>query len=151
MHIVFIIILINLAILAAAVLLPVITLVLIRLDYIFLILVVAILVIGTNVEGVGDYALLRDFELHTVFIILIHLGFCFAWFLLQQIRIIKIYPFRIAACALSAFLLAFIAAGLIESVDTIWQWTIGILNFLVLMYLRNRRGDLFVGQNKVIS
>ena len=135
-----------LGLLLAALLIPIVAKILIRIDYLFIALLVWMFVFGGN--GFVDVALLYGRDVHTVFILLTIAAAGFIWFGLQQIKIIIVYPFRILACALSAFLIVYLlSTGLLgsrvqEGMDIIWQWAIGIAYFILLMVLRSRDDDL---------
>lgn len=99
--------------------------------------------------GLGtDRGLLSNYDIHTVFVILIYLVAVGIWYGLQQIRVFNIYIFRILACAFSAFILTWLVSdGLLgqniaDGMDTIWMWTIGIVYFVLAVGLRARNSSL---------
>ena len=142
---------IQLGLLALVILVPIIARVLIRLDYVFLLLIVWGFVFGAS--GQNPDGLLVGFEIHTVFMVLTYLAVCGAWFGLQRIKVLNLYIFRIAACALSAYLFVeFATRGwfghtIAHGMDTIWQWTIGIVCFAVALVMRSGAGGLFERSN----
>ena len=137
---------IQLAILALAIFVPVAAVILIHLDYVFIFLVVWGFVFGAS--GQNPYALLASYDIHTVFVILIYLAVGAAWFGLQRIKVFKVYVFRIAACAFSAYVfIAFATRGwfgetIANGMDTIWQWAVGIVCFAVFLFVRSRGSGL---------
>jgi hypothetical protein len=132
---------VQLAILALVIFVPVIASLLIRLDYVLILLIVWGFVFGAS--GQNPDGLLAGHEIHTVFVILTYLAVCAAWFGLQRIRVLNLYIFRIGACAFSAYLFVeFATRGLFGQtiaggMDTIWQWTIGIVCFAVTLVVRS--------------
>ena len=132
---------IQLAILALVTFVPIIASLLIRLDYVLLLLIVWGFVFGAS--GQNPNGLLADYDIHTVFTILSYLAVCAAWFGLQRIRVFNIYILRIAACAFSAYLFVeFATRGLFGQtvaggMDTIWQWTVGVICFGVALVVRS--------------
>jgi len=139
-------ILIILALYIAAFFIPILAKILIHFDYVLVLLAVWIFVFG--IGGHNEHALLVDYELHTVFTILIYVAAIAIWFGLQNIRVLRIYIFRIIGCALSAFVLTYlVSTGLLgqeiaDGMDTIWQWTIGILYFAIAVGLRAKNSNL---------
>jgi len=79
---------------------------------------------------------------------LIYLAAFGIWFGLQQIRVFNFYIFRIIACAISAYFFTFMALTgffgqtIADGMDLIWQWTAGIVYFIVAMALRSRDNSL---------
>ncbi len=134
-------IMIPLALLALSIIVPILLKIIVHLDYCLLLLVVWAYVFDANGPN-GWKGLLSDYEIHTVFVILIFLAALGIWFGIQQIRIFNIYIFRVVACALSAFLFTYLLTeGLFgktiaDGMDTIWQWTVGIVYFGIVMALR---------------
>ena len=139
-------ILIILAIYLAAFFIPVLAKILIHLDYIFVLLATWIFVFGAG--GHFEHGLLFDKEVHTVFVILIYFAGIGIWYAIQNIRIFKIYIFRIIACAFSALVLTLLVSdGLLgediaNRMDVIWQWTFGIVYFAVTVSLRAKSNSL---------
>ena len=137
---------IILALYVAAFFLPILAKILIHMDYVIILLAVWIFVFG--VGGTMDRGLLANHEIHTVFVILIHLAAIGIWYGLQQIRVFHIYVFRILACAFAAFIFTWLVSsglfgqGIADGMDTIWQWTVGILYFAVAMGLRAKEHSL---------
>jgi len=137
---------IILALYIIAFFIPVLAKILIHFDYVLVLLAVWIFVFG--IGGHNEHALLVNYEIHTVFTILIYLAALAMWFGLQNIRVFNIYIFRILACALSAFILTYlVSTGLLgqriaEGMDTIWQWTFGILYFAIAVGLRAQDSSL---------
>lgn len=140
-----VLLLIEIAIVALALLVPIIAKILINLDYVFLLLLMWYFVFAGGYDGNG---LLSNYEIHTVFVVLIYLAAIGIWFGLQQIKIFNLYVFRIAACGLSAYMFTYmVKTGLLgqtiaTSMDTIWRWTIGIVYFLIVVFLRVRDKSL---------
>jgi len=130
----------------AAFLIPILAKILLHFDYVLVLLSVWIFIFG--IGGHNEHALLVNHEIHTVFTILIYLAAVGIWFGLQNIRIFNIYVFRILACALSAFILTWLVSdGLLgqsiaDGMDTIWQWTVGILYFVIAIGLRAQGSSL---------
>jgi len=130
----------------AAFFLPILAKILIHFDYVLVLLIVWIFIFG--VGGHNQYALLVNHDVHTVFTILIYLAALGIWFGLQNIRIFNIYVFRIIACALSAFVITWLVSdgllgqGIADGMDTIWQWTVGIVYFALMVGLRAQGGSL---------
>jgi hypothetical protein len=125
---------------------PIIAKIFIHLDYGFLLILVWGFVFGAS--GYNPDGLLANHELHTVFVILIYLAALAIWFGLQQIRVIKIYIFRIFACALSAFIFTYLVStglfgrAIADGMDIIWQWAVGIVYFGIAIMLRVRDESL---------
>jgi len=130
----------------AALFIPILAKILIHFDYVIVLLAVWIFVFGFG--GHNEYALLVNHEIHTVFVILIYLAAIGAWFGLQNIRVFRVYIFRILGCALSAVVLTWLIAdgllgqGIAENMDAIWQWAIGIAYFGLALGLRARTNTL---------
>ena len=139
-------VLIILAIYIAALFIPILAKILIHFDYVLVLLATWVFVFGAG--GHFEYGLLVNHEVHTVFAILICLAALAIWFFIQNIRIFKIYIFRILACALSAFILTYlVSTGLLgqniaDGMDTIWQWTFGIVYFAIAVGLRAKSSSL---------
>ena len=137
---------VQLTILALVIFAPIIARILIRLDYVFILVIMWGFVFGAS--GRNPNGLLAGYEIHTVFTILIYLAVCAAWFGLQRIKVLGLHIFRIAACALSAYLFVFLAVeGLFgqttaSGMDTVWQWTVGIVCFAVSLVVRSGAGGL---------
>ena len=129
-----------------AVTLKIIKKVLINLDYAFILVFIWLFVFGAN--GFNKNALLFNYEIHTVFVILTHLVVIGVWHGLQQITIFNIYVFRIIACAFSACLFTyFVSNGLFgrniaDGMDTIWKVAVGITYFSYVLWLRARDNSL---------
>jgi len=125
---------------------PILAKILIHFDYVIVLFSVWAFVFGFG--GLTERGLLANYEIHTVFVILIYLAAIGIWFALQQIRVFNIYIFRILACALSAFVLTWaVSDGLLgqsiaDGMDTIWQWTFGIVYFAIAVGLRARDNTL---------
>ena len=119
---------------------PVIASLLIRLDYVFILLLLWGFVFGAS--GQNPDGFLAGYNIHTAFVILTYLAVCTAWFGLQRIKVLNLYIFRIGACAFSAYLFVeFATRGLFGQtiaggMDTIWQWTVGIVCFAVALVVR---------------
>ena len=130
----------------AAFFLPILAKILIHFDYILVLFAVWIFIFG--IGGHNEHALLVNHEVHTVFTILIYLAAIGIWFGLQSIRVFNIYIFRIIGCALSAFILTWavssglLGQGIADGMDTIWQWTVGILYFALAVGLRAKGSSL---------
>ena len=143
---VFVLLAIPLVIIAISIIVPIIAKIFIHLDYAFLLAAVWVFVFGAN--GFYDEALLANHEIHTVFVVLIYLAALGIWYGLQQIRIFKIYIVRIIACAFSAFIFTYLAyTGLFgqtiaDGMDVIWQWTVGIVYFVIAIALRAKDKSL---------
>ena len=138
---------IILAIYIIALFVPILAKIIIHFDYVLVLVAVWILVFGAG--GHFEHGLFANHEaIHTVFVILIYLAAIAAWFGLQNIRIFKVYIFRVLACALSAFVLTYlVSTGLLgesiaDGMDTIWQWAIGITYFAVALGLRAKQSNL---------
>ena len=135
---------ILLAIFIIAFFIPAIAKILIHFDYVLVLAAVWIFVFGAGRES----GLLVNVELHTVFVILIYLAALGIWFGLQSIRVFNIYIFRIVGCAISAFVLTvLVSAGLLgqniaDNMDTIWQWTVGIVYFGIAVGLRAKESSI---------
>jgi len=131
---------------ALAIFLPIIAKILIHLDYLCVIVLVWAYVF--DARGQNEQGLLSADDLHTVFVILIYVAALAIWFGLQQIRVFNIYVFRFVACALSAYVFVhFVSTGLFgraiaDGMDTIWQWTVGIVYFAVIVFLRVKDNSL---------
>jgi len=129
-----------------AFLIPILAKMLIHFDYVLILLAVWIFIFG--IGGHNEHALLVNHEVHTVFTILIYLAALGIWFGIQNIRIFNIYIFRVIACALSAFILTWLVSdgllgqGIADGMDAIWQWTIGILYFVIAIGLRAQGSSL---------
>ena len=134
------------AIYLAALFIPILAKIIIHFDYVLIIFAVWVLVFGAG--GHFEQGLLLNYNIHTVFTILIYLAAIGIWFGLQQIRIFGLYIFRILACALSALILTYlVSTGLLgqniaEGMDRIWQWTVGILYFAIALGVRARNDEL---------
>ena len=132
---------IQLTILALVIFVPVIAMVLIRLDYVFILLIVWGFIFGAS--GHNPDGLLAAHDVHTVFTVLIYLAACAAWYGLQRIKVYNIHIFRIAACIFSAYIFVIFAVdgmfgqAVAEGMDTIWQWTVGIVCFVVALVVRS--------------
>ena len=137
---------VQLAILALVIFMPLIASLLIRLDYVLILLIVWGFVFGAS--GQNPDGLLAGYDIHTVLVILTYLAVCAAWFGLQRIRVFNLYIFRIGACAFSAYLFVeFATRGIFGQtiaggMDTVWQWTVGILCFAVALVVRSAGSDL---------
>ena len=137
---------VQLALLALTIFVPIIARLLIRLDYVFILLLVWGFIFGAS--GHNPNGLLAGYDIHTVFVILTYLAVCVAWFGLQRIRVFNLYIFRIAACAISAYLFVYLAMDglfgqtIAGGMDTIWQWTVGIVCFAVALVVRSSSGEL---------
>ena len=125
---------------------PIIAKIFIHFDYVFLFFIVWGFVFGAS--GQNEYGLLVDYDLHTVFVILIYLAAFGIWFGLQQIRILGFYIFRVVACAISAYFFIFMASTgwfgqtIADGMDLIWQIAVGIVYFIVIMVLRSQDNSL---------
>ena len=107
---VFILIAFSIAILVIGLALPTLAKIFVHLDYVLLLFIIWGFVFGAS--GHNEYGFFTDHSaIHPVFVILIYLSALGAWFGLQQIRIFNIYILRIAACALSAYFLVYIASA----------------------------------------
>ena len=141
-----ILIAIPLVMLVVGLALPVIAKIFIHVDYVLLLLIVWGFVFGAS--GHNEYGLLVNYELHTVFVVLIYLAAFGIWFGLQQIRIFGFYIFRIVACAIAAYFFVFMAStGLFgqtiaDGMDLIWQVTVGIVYFVAIVALRSKDKSL---------
>ena len=137
---------VQLALLVLTIFVPIIARLLIRLDYVFILLLVWGFVFGAS--GHNPNGLLAGHDIHTVFVILTYLAVCAAWFGLQRIRVFNLYVFRVAACALSAYLFVYLAVDglfgqtIAGGMDTIWQWAVGIVCFAVALFVRSSSGGL---------
>jgi len=141
-----ILILIIIAIHISALFVPIIAKILIHFDYILVLFVTWVFVFGAG--GFNEFALLVNYDIHTVFTILIYIAALGIWFCLQQIKILGIYIFRVIACALSAVILTYlVSTGLLgqtiaDGMDTIWMWTVGIIYFIVAVGLRAKSSSI---------
>ena len=142
----FILIALLVAIFVLSFLVPIIAKIFIHFDYVFLLAVVWAFVLGAG--GRNESGLLYGHEIHTVFVILIYLAAFGIWFGVQQIRIFNIYIFRIIACALSAYIVVYMASDgwfgqtIADGMDPIWTWTAGIVYFVIAVTLRTRDNSL---------
>jgi len=138
---------IILALYIAAFFLPILAKIIIYFDYVIVLFSVWAFVFGLGTER----GVLGSYDIHTVFVILIYLAAVGIWFGLQQIRIFHIYIFRILACAFSAFILTWLVSdgllgqGIADGMDTIWQWTVGIVYFGIAVGLRAKESNLIYG------
>lgn len=145
-----IVLLIELAIIALGIFVPIVAKILIRLDYVFLLLLLWAFVFGAS--GYNENGLLSNYQIHTVFVILIYLAVLAIWFGLQQIKIFNIYIFRIIACGLSAYIFTymvrtgFLGQKVANGMDTIWSWTVGIVYFAIVVFLRVRDDSLMTAE-----
>lgn len=143
-----IVLLIEIAIVALAIALPVIAKILINLDYVFLFLLLWYFLFRSS--GFDGEGLLLKYQIHTVFVILIYLVALAAWFGLQQIRVFNIYVFRFVACGLSAYVFTYcVKTGLLgqtiaNGMNTIWTWTVGIVYFAIVVFLRVKDKSLAI-------
>jgi hypothetical protein len=86
--------------------------------------------------------------MHLALVISIYLGIIGIWFGLQQIRIMRIYIFKIIACALAAFIIiTFASTGwfgetIANGMTIMWQIIIGIAYFLVAILVRLNNNNL---------
>jgi len=138
--------LIVLGIYLIAFLIPIVAKILLYFDYVIVLFSVWAFVFGFG--GMTDRGLLSGFEIHTVFVILIYIAAVAIWFGLQNIRVFKIYIFRILGAALTAFVLVSAISGglfgqdIADGMDTIWQWAIGIVYFALSIGLRAKEKTL---------
>ena len=125
---------------------PILAKILIHFDYVLVFFATWVFVFGAG--GHNEYGLLVNHEIHTVFTISIYAAALGIWFLLQQIKILGIYIFRILACALSALILTYlVSTGLLgqtiaDGMDTIWMWAVGIIYFGVAVGLRAKSSSI---------
>ena len=139
-------ILIILAIYLVAFFIPILAKILIHLDYAFVLLSTWIFVFGAG--GHFEHGLLFNLEVHTVFVIVIYLTAIGIWYVIQNIRIFRIYIFRIIACGFSALVLTLlISDGLLgediaNRMDLIWQLAFGIVYFAIAVGLRAKNSSL---------
>ena len=140
-----ILILIPLAISLAVAVAPLVGKIFLALDYVLILMVVLYFVIAPY--DLNPYSFLTMENVHTVFIILIFLGSCAAWFGIQRIRIFGIYVFKILACGFATYLVLFsiwegyFGETLQEGVDTIWAITIAIIYFGANLYIRSQMSN----------
>ena len=119
---------------------------LIRLAYAFIALAVHFMLFVSTPRGYPG--LLVDYEIHTVFMILIHIIPIGIWFALQQLRVFGVMIFKIIACGFSAYIFVWMALEgffgyrVMYGMDTIWQWTVGIVYFGILIALRARDDEI---------
>jgi hypothetical protein len=136
----------SLALLVVAIFVPVLAKIIIHFDYVIIFVLVWAFVFGAG--GSNEHGLLLNYEIHTVFVILIYLAFFGALYGLQQIRIFNIYIFRVAACACSAYVIVYLisngwfGSNIAEKMDVIWQWTLGILYFIISVVVRTKEKNL---------
>jgi len=141
-----ILIAIPLIMLAVGLFLPIIAKVFIHFDYVLLVFIIWGFVFGAS--GHNEYGLLVDHDLHIVFVALIYLAALGIWFGLQQIRVLGFYIFRVVACAISAYFFIYIASTgwfgqtIADGMDLIWQVTVGIVYFIVIVVLRSKDNSL---------
>ena len=127
----------------AAFFIPILAKVLIYFDYVMLLFFTWLAVLSSH-----ENTLLYGHDVHTVFQLLILLAALGIWFGLQQIRVFRIYIFRVLACAIAAFALTHLAAGglfgqsIADGMDTIWMWTVGIIYFVIALALRAKNSRL---------
>ena len=140
-------ILILIAIHILAFFIPILAKILIHFDYVLVAFATWVFVFGAS--GHNELSLFANHDaIHTVFVILIYLAALGIWFLLQQIKILGIYIFRILACALSALILTYlVSTGLLGQtiaygMDTIWMWAVGIIYFGVAVGLRSQSSSI---------
>lgn len=138
--------LIIIGIYLAAHFIPILAKILIYFDYVIVLLAVWIFVFG--IGGHNEHALLVNNEIQTVFVILIYLAAIAIWYGLQNIRVFKVYIFRVLGCALSAVILTWLVSegllgqGIADGMDTIWKVTIGIVYFALALGLRAKTNSI---------
>lgn len=125
-----------------AVLLPVVAKIIISFDYITILFIAwgMLFFDPTNINNPITTGVLHQFELHTVFIILIMIAIFAIWWGVQQITIFGLRVFKVLACAFSA--LIFTVLFIAPSMDIIWTWTLGILLFGISLFLRSQDDGL---------
>jgi len=142
----FLVIAIPIALFILSLIVPVIAKIFIHMDYAFLVLIVWAYIFGAS--GHNENALLSNSEMHIVTIILIYFVILGIWFGLQQIRIMNIYIFRIAACALAAFVITVFASTgwfgetIANGMNIAWQIGLGVVYFIVAILIRSKDSNL---------
>jgi hypothetical protein len=143
---IFIMIAIPIALLILSLLIPIIAKIFIYMDYAFLVLLIWAFIFGAS--GQNSQALFYNSDMHLALVISIYLGIISIWFGLQQIRIMRIYIFKIIACALAAFIIiTFASTGwfgetVANGMTIMWQIIIGIAYFLVAIFVRINNNNL---------
>lgn len=83
--------------------------------------------------------------IHDAFRLLLVLLALLLWFLLQQIKILRIYIFRIIGSAVAGMLTGILVSSLFFDADTIWSIVLSASVFILVLVLRsNSKNTRFV-------
>jgi len=127
----------------AALLLPIVARIILSSDYVTILLIAWALLFSNpsiTIDNPIPFGILYQFELHTVFIILVMLVIFALWWGVQQISIFGFKIFKVLACVFSA--LVFTVIFIAPSVDIVWTWTLGIILFGLSLFIRSQDDGL---------